>query len=68
MPIDGHTQLVGLVGWPVEHSVSPAMHNAAFEALGLNWRYVPLPVAPGRVEAAIRGLGALGFRGANVTV
>lgn len=66
--IDGHTQLVGLIGWPVEHSLSPAMHNAAFEALGLNWRYVPLPVAPGQIEAAVRGLAALGFRGANVTV
>ena len=69
--IDGHTQLVGLIGWPVEHSLSPAMHNAAFDALGLNWRYVPLPVpsvAPGRVEIAVRGLAALGFRGANVTV
>jgi len=66
--IDGHTQLVGLIGWPVEHSLSPAMHNAAFDALGLNWRYVPLPVEPGQVEAAVRGLAALGFRGANVTV
>lgn len=66
--IDGHTQLVGLIGWPVEHSVSPAMHNAAFDALGLNWRYVPLPVAPGQVEAAVRGVRALGFRGVNVTV
>jgi shikimate dehydrogenase len=66
--IDGHTQLVGVIGWPVEHSLSPAMHNAAFEALGLNWRYVPLPVRPGQVEAAARGLSALGFRGANVTV
>ena len=66
--IDGRTQLVGLIGWPVEHSLSPAMHNAAFEALGLNWRYVPLPVPPGQVEPAVRGLAALGFRGANVTV
>jgi shikimate dehydrogenase len=66
--IDGRTQLVGLMGWPVEHSLSPAMHNAAFEALGLNWRYVPLPVEPGRIERAVRGLAALGFRGANVTV
>jgi len=65
--IDGHTQLVGLIGWPVAHSLSPAMHNAAFDALGLNWRYVPLPVPPGQVEAAVRGLAALGFRGANVT-
>ncbi len=67
-PIDGCTQLVGLIGWPVEHSLSPVMHNAAFDALGLNWRYVPLPVPPGQVEAAMRGLVALGFRGANVTV
>ena len=66
--IDGHTQLVGLLGWPVEHSLSPAMHNAAFEALGLNWRYVALPVVPGCEGAAVRGLAALGFRGANVTV
>ena len=66
--IDGHTELVGLIGWPVEHSLSPAMHNAAFDALGLNWRYVPLGVPPGWVGAAVRGLAALGFRGANVTV
>jgi len=65
--IDERTQLVGLIGWPVEHSISPAMHNAAFDALGLNWRYVPLPVPPGQVEAAVHGLAALGFRGANVT-
>ena len=65
---DAETKLVGLLGWPVEHSVSPAMHNAAFEALGLNWRYLPLPVPPGQVESAVKGLGALGFRGANVTV
>ena len=66
--IDGHTLLVGLIGWPVEHSISPAMHNAAFDALGLNWRYLPLPVRPGQVEAAVRGMAALGFRGVNVTV
>jgi shikimate dehydrogenase len=67
-PIDGHTQLVGLIGWPVEHTLSPAMHNAAFQARGLNWRYVPLPVRPGHVEDVMRGLAALGFRGANITV
>jgi shikimate dehydrogenase len=66
--IDGKTQLVGLIGWPVEHSLSPAMHNAAFKAVGLNWRYLPLPVRPGQLEAAVRGLAALNFRGANVTV
>ena len=67
-PINGRTQLVGLIGWPVEHSLSPAMQNAAFEALGLNYRYVPLPVPPGQVDVAVGGLAALGFSGANVTV
>lgn len=66
--IDGRTQLVGLIGWPVEHSLSPAMHNAAFDALGLNWCYVPLPVPPGQVAEAVRGIAALGFRGVNVTM
>ncbi len=68
MDITGHTRLVGILGWPVEHSISPAMHNAAFTALGMDWRYVPLPVLPDRVPEAVRGLRALGFRGANVTV
>ncbi len=68
MVIDGRTQLVGLIGWPVEHSLSPALHNAVFEHLGLNWCYLPLPVPPNQVAAAVRGLLALGFRGANVTV
>ena len=67
-PIDGSTRLVGLLGWPVRHTRSPAMHNAAFGALGLNWRYAPLPVPPERIGDAVRGLVALGFRGANVTV
>jgi shikimate dehydrogenase len=66
--INGHTKLVGLMAWPIGHTLSPAMHNAAFDALGLNWRYVPLPVHPTQVEAAVRGLVALGFQGCNVTV
>ena len=66
--IDGSTQLVGVVGWPIEHSLSPTMHNAAFEALGLNWTYVPLPVSPGMEGESLRALATLGFAGANVTV
>jgi shikimate dehydrogenase len=66
--VDGRTQLVGIIGWPVGHSLSPRMHNAAFKTLGLNFAYVPLPVMPDRLEDAVRGLGALGFTGANVTV
>lgn len=68
MTIDGKTQLYGLLGWPVGHSLSPVMHNAAAAALGLNLAYVPLPVAPAQLPAAVRGLAALGFHGANVTV
>jgi len=67
-PINGKTQLIGLIGWPVAHSFSPAMHNAAAQALGLNWAYVPLPVKPEEVATAVRALPALGFRGVNVTV
>src|SRR5690554_3242693 len=66
--INARTQLVGLIGWPVSHSVSPTMHNAAFALRRMNWRYVPLPVHPDGVAEAVRGLRALGFRGANVTV
>jgi shikimate dehydrogenase len=65
--LSGRTTLVGLIGNPVEHSLSPAMHNAAFAARGLDWAYVPLLVEDGRVEDAVRGLVALGFAGANVT-
>jgi shikimate dehydrogenase len=65
--LSGSTTLVGLIGNPVEHSLSPAMHNAAFAARGLDWAYVPLLVEDGRVEDAVRGLVALGFAGANVT-
>jgi shikimate dehydrogenase len=69
--LSGKTNLVGLIGWPVGHSVSPRMHNAAFAALALDWCYVPLPVPlepVERIEEAVRGLRALGLRGANVTI
>jgi shikimate dehydrogenase len=66
--IDGHTRVAGIIGWPVEHSLSPAMHNAAFDALGLNWVYVAFPVAPDRVGEALTGLAAAGCAGLNVTI
>ncbi|HEY3212570.1 MAG TPA: shikimate dehydrogenase, partial [Actinomycetota bacterium] len=66
--VRGSTRSVGVLGWPVERSLSPAIHNAAFVALGLDWVYVPLPVAPAELPAALRGLVALGFAGANVTM
>jgi len=68
MNVNGKTQLIGLIGWPVSHSFSPAMHNAAADALGLNWIYVPLPVHSQDLQTAVLGMSALGFRGINVTV
>lgn len=66
--IGGGTRTVGVIGWPVNHSLSPAIHNAAFAALGMDWVYLPLPVPPGSLRAAVEGLPALGFAGANVTM
>jgi shikimate dehydrogenase len=66
--IRGTTTLVGLLGWPTSHSLSPPMQNAAFAALGLDWAYVPLPTPPEALGDAVRGLVATGFAGANVTI
>lgn len=65
----GKSQVVALLGDPVGHSASPAMHNAAFAALGLReWVYVALRVRAPQLADAVRGLRALGFAGANVTI
>jgi len=66
--IAGTTRLVGLIGDPVAHSLSPRMQNAAFAECGLDWVYVPLHVKPDGLEEAFRGLVALGFAGVNVTI
>ena len=66
--ICGTTTLVGLLGWPTSHSLSPRMQNAGFAALGLDWAYVPLPTPPHALGDAVRGLVATGFAGANVTI
>ncbi|MET0152288.1 MAG: shikimate dehydrogenase [Candidatus Binatia bacterium] len=62
------TRVVAILGDPVEHSLSPVMHNAAFAALGLDFAYVALRVRPAALEEAIEGVRALGFAGLNVTV
>jgi shikimate dehydrogenase len=66
--IGGKTRLLALIGRPVGHSLSPAMHNASFAADGLDFVYVALNVEPEDVPAAVRGAEALGFRGFNVTM
>lgn len=62
------TVLCGVLGRPVAHSRSPAMHNAAYEALGLDWRYLPLPVPPELFAETVAALAGSGYRGANVTI
>lgn len=64
--INGHTQLFGIIGRPVTHSMSPAMHNAAFAALGINGVYVPMQ--PDNLQQGFQGLRELGFIGVSVTV
>ncbi len=68
MNIKGSTNIVGLIGHPVEHSFSPPMHNAAFEALDMDYAYVPFDVDSGNLESAIEGASALNIKGFNVTI
>jgi shikimate dehydrogenase len=63
-----HTRLAAVIGFPVRHSLSPAMHNAAFVELALDWVYVACEVAPGAVEWAFAGVRALGLGGLSVTI
>jgi shikimate dehydrogenase len=65
----GDLTRLGVAGWPVAHSRSPAMHNAALEAVGLEgWRYQRLPLPPDLFAEAVRALPAVGFAGINVTI
>jgi len=66
--ISGKTGVCALIGDPIEHTMSPVMHNAAFEELGLDYIYVPLLVRPEGLAEAVRGLRALHVRGFNVTI
>src|SRR5437870_4227788 len=66
--ITGTTRLVALLGHPVAHSLSPRMQNAAFAARALDWAYVACDVDPDALPAAVAGLRALGFAGANATI
>ncbi|VAX28828.1 Shikimate 5-dehydrogenase I alpha [hydrothermal vent metagenome] len=68
MSINARTKITGLIGYPVEHSLSPDMHNAAFEHLGLNYCYIAMPVKPEGLSDAVKGIRALNFHGCNVTV
>lgn len=68
LSISGRTLITGIFGDPVEHSLSPAMHNAAYAALGVDRVYVPFHVRPEQLSSAVRAIPALGILGVNVTV
>jgi shikimate dehydrogenase len=68
MGIKGSTNIVGLIGHPVEHSFSPPMHNAAFKALGMDYAYVAFDVDPLNLKSAIDGAKSLSIKGFNVTI
>lgn len=68
MMISGTTRILGIIGAPVAHSRSPLMHNRALDALGLDFVYVPFPVAQERLSEAVAGLRAVGVCGFNVTI
>lgn len=68
MVVTGKTSVLGIIGWPVEHSLSPLMQNAALEELGLDYVYVPFAVREDALGAAVQGFRALGVSGFNVTI
>ncbi|NET05100.1 MAG: shikimate dehydrogenase [Symploca sp. SIO2B6] len=66
--ITGTTKLLGVIGDPIEHSLSPVMHNAAIASLGVDYVYLPLPVKLESLEAAIAGFAAIDLKGFNITI
>lgn len=68
MEINGKTKITGIFGYPVEHTLSPAMHNAAFEHLSLDYCYMPFSVRPEFLGNAVMAIRALNLRGVNITV
>jgi len=68
MDVNGKTKIIGIFGYPVEHTLSPLMHNAAFDALKLNMCYIPFKVSPLDLPKAVEALKVLGILGVNITV
>ena len=66
--IKGTTKLLGVIGHPIAHSLSPAMHNAAISHLGVDFVYLAFPVKPEDLEVALAGFGAIGLQGFSITI
>lgn len=68
LDIKATTKLYGILGHPVSHSLSPSMHNNAFEKLGLDYVYLAFDITPGKLGEAVRGIKSLGIKGVNITI
>jgi len=68
MDVSGKTKIVGIFGNPIEHTLSPVMHNSAFKMLGLDMCYIPFRVLPGDLQYAVKAVPALNLLGVNITV
>lgn len=68
MNITDKTKILGIFGYPINHSISPAMHNAAIKALGLDMIYLPFEVKPSNLKDAVNGIKGLGMLGVNITI
>ena len=68
MRLSGKARLAGVIGWPIGHSRSPRLHGFWLDSYGIDGAYLPLAVTPDKLERAVRGLQASGFRGLNVTI
>ena len=66
--LSGHARVAGIAGWPVTYSRSPRLHGFWLQRHAIDGSYVPLPIQPGMLATAMRGLLAAGFAGANVTI
>jgi len=66
--VTARTKILCVIGHPIEHSMSPIMHNAAIQDLGLDYLYIAFDVAPNKLKEAIKGLKTLNIKGINVTL
>ncbi|MCY7277076.1 MAG: shikimate dehydrogenase [Phormidesmis sp. CAN_BIN44] len=66
--ITGKAKLLGVIGYPIEHSLSPIMHNAALAEMGVDFVYLPFAIAPENLEQAIQGFAAIGIQGFSITI
>src|SRR5690554_7869219 len=66
--VDVNTGILGLIGYPLGHSLSPLLHNNTIEREGLNYIYLPFPVEPDKLPAALEGFRAINVKGLNVTI